>query len=101
MSRPPFTRDDRRILLRHMRMPLLSFVSLLLLLGVSVTLGATQPFPGAWLGVCAVTLAMVVIVLLVSMEVVREPPLIRLFSVLGFFWVGILFAMTLVDYLSR
>ena len=33
---------------------------------------------------------MVALILLVSMEVIHEPPLIRLFSGLGFFWVAIL-----------
>ncbi len=35
------------------------------------------------------------------MEVRHEPPLVKLFAGIGFFWVGILFTMTLVDYLSR
>ncbi len=44
---------------------------------------------------------MVVTILLFSMEVRHEPPLVKLFAGIGFFWVGILFTMTLVDYLSR
>ena len=44
---------------------------------------------------------LVLTVLLVSMEVLQEPPLMRLFAALGFFWVAIMFSMTLVDYLSR
>ena len=44
---------------------------------------------------------MVALILLVSMEVIHEPPLIRLFSGLGFFWVAILVGMTLTDYLAR
>jgi cytochrome c oxidase subunit 4 len=35
------------------------------------------------------------------MEVIHEPPLVRLFSGLGFFWVAILVGMTLTDYLAR
>jgi len=44
---------------------------------------------------------MVALILLVSMEVLKEPPLVKLFSVLGFFWVAILVGMTLTDYLAR
>jgi cytochrome c oxidase subunit 4 len=44
---------------------------------------------------------MVLTVLLVSMEMIEEPPLVRVFSALGFFWVMIMFGMTLTDYLYR
>ena len=95
------TREDRRTLLRHMRTPLLSFVALLTLLAINVTLGALLPFRAVWMVEAAVTACMVAIVLIVSMELLHEPPLVRLFSVLGFFWVCILFGMTLTDYLAR
>jgi cytochrome c oxidase subunit 4 len=35
------------------------------------------------------------------MEMRRHQPIVRLFSVLGFFWVGILFSLIMVDYLTR
>jgi cytochrome c oxidase subunit 4 len=44
---------------------------------------------------------MVLVVLLISMEVAHDTPLIRVFSMLGFFWVLIMFTMTLTDYLAR
>ena len=44
---------------------------------------------------------MVATVLLFSMEVRKEPPLTRVFSLLGFCWVAVLFGMTLIDYLTR
>jgi cytochrome c oxidase subunit 4 len=44
---------------------------------------------------------MVAIVLLVSMDLLDETPLIRLFSSIGFFWMLIMFGMTLTDYLYR
>ena len=74
---------------------------LLGLLGINLILGATLPFSGASIVEAVVVVCMVLLVLLVSMEVLEEPPLVRLFAGLGFFWVGILFTMTLVDYLSR
>ena len=95
------TREDRRTVWRRMRAPVLSFVALMALLAVNVVLGATLPFRAAWMVEAFVLVCMVVTVLLVSMEVWHEPPLVRVFSALGFFWVLILFGMTLVDYLTR
>ncbi|WP_336486588.1 oxidase [Methylobacterium nigriterrae] len=93
--------DDRALLRRRLRTPLITFAALLALLAVNVTLGATLPFRHVWIVELLVVTAMVAIILLVSMEVRREPPLIRLFACLGFFWVAILFGMTLTDYLGR
>ncbi len=95
------TPEERRLLWRHMRTPAISFVALLSLLAVNVALGATLPFHNVWMVEAAVALCMVLVVLLVSMEVWRDTPLIRLFSMLGFFWVLMLFTMTLTDYLGR
>lgn len=86
---------------RRMRVPTFAFAAALLLLGVNVLLGAWIPFGAVWILELLVAVAMIVVVMLFSMEVLDEPPLIRLFSVLGFCWVGILFAMTLVDYTTR
>ena len=44
---------------------------------------------------------MIAMTLIFSMEAIHDPPLIRFFSALGFCWVGILFTMTMVDYLTR
>ena len=95
------SRDDWQILWRHMRPAIVSFAGLLGLLGINLVLGATLPFSGASIVEAMVVVCMVLLVLLISMEVLQEPPLVRLFAGLGFFWVGILFTMTLVDYLSR
>ena len=93
--------DDRALLRRHLRTPIRTFLALLALLAVNVTLGATRPFEQVWLVELAVVAAMVALILLVSMEVRREPPLVKLVSGLGFFWVAILVGMTLTDYLAR
>ena len=95
------TEAEKQDFLRRMRVPAFAFAALLLLLGVNVLLGAWMPFGAVWIVELLVALAMIVVVMLFSMEVLHEPPLIRLFSVLGFCWVGILFAMTLVDYTTR
>ncbi|WP_246696722.1 cytochrome C oxidase subunit IV family protein [Methylobacterium planeticum] len=93
--------EDRALLRRHLRAPILTFLALLGLLAVNVTLGATLPFAHVWVVELLVVTVMVAIILLVSMEVRREPPLVRLFAGLGFFWVAILMGMTLTDYLAR
>ena len=84
-----------------MRGPLLTAGALLLLLAANLALGWWQPFATAWAVELAVMVAMIAAVLLFSMEVIDDPALIKLFSVLGFCWVAILFAMTLVDYVGR
>ncbi len=101
VKRCGMSEDDAGAFWQHMRTPVRSFVMLLCFLGVTVLCGATLPVRWIWMVEALSTLCMVVIVLVVSMEVTHEPPLIRLFAVVGFFWVCILFGMTLVDYLFR
>ena len=100
-SLPTLSPDDRRLLTRHLRTPVLTFLAMLGLLAVNVGLGATRPFADVWILELLVVTAMAALILLVSMEVVHEPPLVRLFAGLGFVWVAILFTMTLTDYLAR
>jgi cytochrome c oxidase subunit 4 len=97
----PLSSDDKRTLRRELRTPALTLVALLTLLASIVLLGVWLPFRQAWIIEAALTLAMVLTVLLSSMEFMTEPPIIRFFSLVGFFWVAILFSMTLVDYLTR
>jgi cytochrome c oxidase subunit 4 len=92
---------DRALLRSRLRTPVRTFLALLALLAVNVGLGATRPFEQVWLLELAVVGAMAAIIVLVSMEVRHEPPLVRLFAGVGFFWVAILFGMTLTDYLAR
>ncbi|MGU3537177.1 oxidase [Methylobacterium sp. A54F] len=93
--------EDRALLRQRLRTPFMTFAALLALLGVNVALGATLPFANVWIVELLVVTVMVAIILLVSMEVRHEPPLVRLFAVLGFFWVAIMIGMTLTDYLAR
>ncbi len=101
MARVSLSQEDRRVLRERLRTPLITVAALLLLLGANVVLGAVLPFRQVWMVEAAVTLAMVAIVLWASMELPQEPPIIRFFALVGFFWVAILFTMTLVDYLTR
>ena len=93
--------EDKRVLWHHMRTPTYAFVALLIMLGVIVLFGAFLPFRWSWVIEAAVAAAMVLTVLLYSMEVLKEPPLVRVFSAMGFCWVAVLFGITLIDYLTR
>ena len=93
--------DQKRDIAARMKVPTISFAVLMALLAINVLLGATIPFEQVWILETIVLATMVVVVLLLSMEVIKEPPLIRLYAVLGFCWVSILFTMTLIDYLNR
>ena len=95
------TPAERDQILRRMRVPLACFVGLIVLLGVNLGLSVFFTFPHLAIAQLLVLVVMVSIVLLYSMEIVHEPPLIRLFSIVGFCWVAILFAMTFVDYTTR
>ena len=95
------TAEQRRELMHRMREPLLTFVGLLGLLTLNAITGWFQFFPHTWGLNLGVLVIMIVVVLLFSMEVVKDPPLVRFFSALGFCWVGILFTMVLIDYVTR
>ncbi len=97
------THEDWRTIRHRLRSPVLCFVALLLLLGVNVLLGVYAPFRwrNIWMIEAGIAVAMVLIVLVFSMELVREPPVIRLFAGVGFYWLVILFSLTLLDYLTR
>lgn len=86
---------------QHIRTPFLTMLALLALLVVNVVLGVFFISGHAWIIEVFVATAMVATVIVVAMEAHKEPPLIRLFAGLGFFWVAILFALTMVDYATR
>jgi len=86
---------------QRMRVPVITTAALLLGLAINVTLAALVPFRSVWIVELLVMAAMVATVLWVSMEIKEEPPLVQLFSAIGFIWVTILFGMTLLDYLTR
>lgn len=92
--------ENRRVLRERMRTPFRAFVALLGLLGVIVLLGALLPFRWSWV-IEAAAVSMVAVVLLFSMEVIKEPPLTRLFAFAGFGWVAVLLGVTVLDYFTR
>ncbi len=93
---------DRRRLWEHMRVPVFTFIALMLMLATNVALGAIFPSSqAASIIVGLVTTTMVFTVLLFSMEVREEPPLMRFFSAMGFCWVMVLMGLTVLDFLTR
>lgn len=93
--------EDWRALWQHMRTPVFAFAALLVLLGINGTLGEFVPFPNVWMIEAAVAVTMVLVVLAFTMELLDEPPILPLFTFISFFWVAILFSLTLLDYLTR
>ncbi len=90
-----------RFVREKLRTPMVVLGVLLLLLGTETLIGATHTTGFAWCFEFACALTMVALVLVFSMEMFRHQPIVRLFSGLGFFWVGILFSLIMVDYLTR
>jgi cytochrome c oxidase subunit 4 len=84
-----------------MRGPVITTGVLLCLLAAEVLLAMTTPFPACGYVELGIAAVMVIIVLTFSMELTHAPPLVRLFSILGFFWLAILFGITMIDYLTR
>lgn len=84
-----------------MRTPLLTMLALLAMLAVNGLLGYFFISDRTWIIEVFVATAMVATVITISMEAHKDPPIIRLFSGLGFFWVAILFTLTLLDYATR
>lgn len=84
-----------------MRGPVITTGILLCLLAAEVLLAMTTPFPACGYVELGIAAVMVIIVLTFSMELTHAPPLVRLFSILGFFWLAILFGITMIDYLTR
>ena len=101
MDGPLFTDAQRRAFLGKMNIPIRVFGGLILSLGTMVLFGATTPAPWIWTLEVALLLVMVVVTMLYSMEVLEEVPLMRMWSVVGFAWLCILFGMVLIDYLTR
>jgi cytochrome c oxidase subunit 4 len=92
---------DKRRIWRHMRVPVFTFAALLGLLACIVLLGALAPSRTASFLEAGLTLCMILTVLIFSMEVREEAPLMRFYAGLGFCWLTILVAITMVDYLTR
>ncbi len=83
----------------RMRTPSVVFVLLIVLLGGVSAVGVLAP--RWWPLEFSLAASMVVLILVFSMEMMKHQPMVRFFSLVGFFWVAILFGLTMVDYLTR
>ena len=96
-----FTDEQKRLIWTRMRVPVFTFAALMVFLAINLAVGWLHPIENAWIVEAPIMALMIVIVLLFSMEVIHDPPLVRFFSVRGFCWVAILFTMTLIAYSTR
>ena len=93
--------EDRAKIWAAMRVPVFSFVALLVMLAAIVGLGWFVPGRTASFIEAGLTLCMILTVMLFSMEVREESSLMKFYAFLGFCWLSILMAMTMIDYLTR
>ena len=98
---PNVSEGERAALWSAMRVPVFAFVALLGFLACIVLLGALVPGRTASFIEAGLTLCMIGTVLLFSMEVKEEAPLMRFYAVLSFMWLTVLLGMVMVDYLTR
>ena len=99
-GRMPDAAESREIW-THMRVPVFAFVALLCFLAAIVLLSALAPSSATSYIVAGLVICMVLTVLLFTMEVREETPLMRFYAGLSFCWLAILFTMTMVDYWTR
>ena len=97
----PLSRADREKIWEAMRVPVFSFIALIVFLACIVALGWFVPGRTASFLEAGLTLCMILTVLLFSMEVREESSLMTFYSFLGFCWLSILMGMTMVDYITR
>jgi amino acid permease len=101
MKRDSLTREQRRKIWREMRAPTFAFVALMLFLGGIVLLGSLAPSHISSIIEFSLLIAMVLTMLLFTMEVREEDALMRFFSLIGFSWAAALFSFSMLDYLTR
>lgn len=81
--------------------PVLTLIALLGLLLLDSLLGYFFIAGHIWILEVFVSIAMVAVVLVMSMEGRTDPALMRLFTGIGFFWLCILVGLSMVDYTTR
>ena len=93
--------QQRREIWAQMRVPTFAAVSLLCFLLCIVLLGTIVPGRTASFVEAGLAICMMLTVLLFSMEVRHQAPLLRLYASFGFVWLTVLAGMTMVDYWTR
>ena len=93
--------EEQREIWRHMRVPVFAAAALLAFLAGIILLGALMPSSVASYLEAGLTLCMMVTVLLFTMEVREDQPVLQLWAVVGFCWLTILLGMTMIDFITR
>ena len=101
MKLPALDPGQRRALRKEMRVPSIAFAVLMVLLACVVLLAFLAPSHVSSMIELALLLAMMLTMLLFSMELRDEGGVLRFFSAVGFAWVGVLFTFLALDYLTR
>ena len=101
MTQQSFTPEQRRAIRRQMRVPVFAFVAMMSFLAIIVILAFAAPSRISSGVEFALLVAMVLTMLLFSMEIREEAGLMRFFASIGFAWVAVMFAFLMVDYLTR
>ncbi len=92
---------EKRQIWAKMRVPAFAFVALLCMLAATIVVAQLWPGRTGSFVIAGIVLCMILTVLLFSMDVRLETPLMRFYSLLGFCWLTILLAMTMLDYWTR
>jgi cytochrome c oxidase subunit IV len=95
MHNPPHTAEPSNGLCA------LIFIALLVLRGVTVVVGQVELGPWNFFAATAIATIKAVLILLFFMRVSYGTPLLKLMAGAGFFWLALLFGLTLNDYLTR
>ena len=80
---------------------LINGFALLALLGLTIAAAYVNLGPFNTVAAMSIALAKAVLILLFFMHLRDSKPIIWVFAGAGFFWLGIMFALALSDYLTR
>jgi len=85
----------------HVPAYLVIYVSLLVLVGLTVAVAHVKTGPLAFPIAMAVAGVKTLLIVAVFMHLKDETPLVRLFAIAGVMWLGIMFTILMGDYLTR
>jgi cytochrome c oxidase subunit IV len=85
----------------RLRGPLFLYLGNLVLLAFILLIAFFAPAGIKPYAIAVLALTQGVLILLVGMELIRDPPLMRLFAGIAGFWLTILLTFTMFDYLTR
>ena len=78
-----------------------TFIALMALLAITWSVGYIDLGPFNLVFALAIAMAKAVLIMLFFMHIRYSKPLLWMFAGVGFFWLGIMFALALSDYMTR